>query len=153
MKQISIYSLAVNILSILLLLGNTIYLIVVWNSLPDQIPGHYDFAGNVTRYDGKGSLLAVPIINVILFLSMSLVERFPQIWNTGVRVTEENKVRVYLILKNMLVTIKLSIVIAFVYLSINQTLESGLTGWFMGIFLFLIFAPTVFFGVKLIKAR
>lgn len=152
LKQ-GIYSFLATILCIILLAGNIIYLIVVWSSLPEQIPGHYDFAGNVTRYDGRGTLLIVPVINVVLFILLSVVERFPKLWNTGVRITEENRVRVYRIIRNMLVTTKLTIVAVFVFISVTQSLSTGLPGWFIGVFFWLLLAPIGFFIIKLIKAR
>jgi len=148
-----IFSFSVNIVCIALLVGNIIYLVAVWSSLPDQIPGHYDFAGNVTRYDGRGTLLVVPIINWILFLGISLVELFPNIWNTGVKVTAENRARVYRILRNMIVTLKFSVVVSFLFLSVNQTLGGSLPGWYTPALLSLMFVPMIFFIVKLFRAR
>ena len=151
--QNRVFGFSVNIVCLALLMGNVVYLIVVWSSLPDQIPGHFDFAGNVTRYDGKGTLLVMPIFNWVLFLGLSLVERFPSAWNTGVKVTEENKERVYRIIRDMLVTVKFSIVVSFLFISVNQTLGSSLPRWFMPAFLSLMFVPMIFFIVKLLRAR
>ena len=148
-----IFYFIVNIVCFVLLIGHVVYLIAVWGSLPDQIPGHFDFAGNVTRYDPKGTLLIMPILNWVMFLGMSLVERFPNLWNTGVKVTRENKVRVYRILLNMIVTTKLSVVVVFLIISINQTLGGSLPGWLMPAALSLVLVPLIFFTVKLIRAR
>jgi len=151
--RFGIYSFIVTVLCILLLAGNIIYLLAVWGSLPEQIPGHYDFAGNVTRYDGKGTLLVLPVTNIFFFILFTVIERFPKIWNTGVRITEENRVRVYRIIKNMLVTTKFTVIAAFVFMSINQSLSRGLSGWFMGVFFWFLLAPIIFFIIKLVRAR
>ena len=148
-----IYNFIVTVLCLLLLIGNVIYLAVIWGDLPQQIPGHYDFAGNVTRYDSKGTLFIVPAINLVLFIGLAIIQRFPSLWNTGVRITEENRVRVYKVLRNMLVTTKLSIVITFVFISVFQTLDGGLPGWFLGAIFWLIFAPIVIFIILLLRAR
>ena len=148
-----IYSFSAKIICLILLVGNFVYLIAVWSNLPDQIPAHFDGAGNITRYGGKGELLLLPIINCVMFAGISVVERFPQIWNTGVRVTEENKWRVYRILKNMIVTLKLAIVAPLVFISVYQSLGTNLPGWFMPAFLFVCLAPIVFFILKLIRAK
>ena len=147
------YSFVVNILCLAILVGNIVYLIAVWGNLPEQIPRHYDSAGNITRYGGKGAVFVVPIINLIFFFVISLFELFPKAWNTGVKVTAENKERVYRIIRNMLVTIKFSMVFTFAFVSVSQTLDGSLPGWFMPVSLSLMFVPMIFFIVKLVRAR
>ena len=141
-----IYYFVVDILCVILLLGSIIYLIVAWGGLPDQIPGHFDFAGNITRYGKKGELLFMPIMNIVMFAGVSVVERFPQIWNTGVKVTEQNKFRVYTILKNLIVTSKLSVVAPFAFITIHQTKGINLPVWFIPAFFVICFAPIIFFA-------
>ena len=50
--------------------------------------------------------LVTPLIALIIFCGITVTERFPQIWNTGVKVTEENRERVYSVLHHMISTIK-----------------------------------------------
>jgi hypothetical protein len=45
------------------------------------VPGHYDAAGNVTRYDPKGSLWLLVGVSVGLYGLMGAVNAFPQLWN------------------------------------------------------------------------
>jgi len=149
----SIYSFSFNMICILLLAGNIVYLIVKWGSFPEQIPMHFDAAGNITNYGGKGWLFFMPIMSLILFSGLTAVERFPQLWNTGVEVTEENMRRVYGIIKNMIVTLKLAMVAVFVFVSRYQSLSASLPGWFLPAALFAALASIVFFIVKLIRAR
>ena len=85
----------INVLCLILLVGTVIYLIAAWGSLPDLIPGHFGGDGQITRYDSKGTLIIPLVIAWLLYLGFLVIERVPQIWNTGVRVTEENKYRVY----------------------------------------------------------
>jgi uncharacterized membrane protein len=44
-------------LSLALVLGTILYLIVMWKSIPDTIPAHYNAAGEVNRWGGKSELL------------------------------------------------------------------------------------------------
>ena len=148
-----VYSFTVNAICLVLLVGNLVYLIVAWGNLPEQIPAHFDSSGNVTRYGGKGELLILPIMNFLMYIGVSVVERFPQIWNTGVKATEENKWRLYRIIKNMLVTIKMEMVALIVFISINQSLGANLPGWIIPIIPIVITVSIVFFIVKLIRAR
>lgn len=50
---------------------------------------------------GQAGVVAVPIVAAIIYAVITLVERFPKIWNTGVTVTDENRGRIYGVLKSM----------------------------------------------------
>lgn len=84
---------------------------------------------------------------------MTVIEKFPQIWNTGVQVTEQNKEQVYHILKNLLETVKLITVAVFSFITINSSLAIGLPMWFLPLFLVLMFGSITFFIVKLMKVK
>lgn len=109
------FDIFIEVCCLLCLVGIWIYLIVIWEHIPDEIPGHYNAMGEIDRVTGKGSLLVLPITTWIMYIGLAIVERFPQVWNTGVAVTEENKERVYRILKSMLGTLKLNVVVVFTY--------------------------------------
>jgi len=146
----SVFDIAVNIVCLLQLAGIVLYLLITWNSLPDQIPGHFGADGVVTRYDGRGALLVGPIFAWVLFGGIVLLERFPQVWNTGVTVTEKNKAKVYRTIKSLLATTKLIMVTAFVFIAIIQSLARNLPGWFLPVFIWLLVAALVFFVIQLI---
>lgn len=109
--------------------------------------------GQIDRITGKGSLIAIYIITWIMYIGISTVERFPQIWNTGVAVTEGNKGRVYRVLKDMLKTSKLIVVLVFSYLTINTANAIPLSPWFIPVFLILIFGSLIIFAIKLVKNK
>ena len=143
----------INIICIIQIVGIVIYLIVAWGSIPDQIPGHFNASGEVNRWDSRGTLFIMPGIALGMFILMSVVERYPHIWNTGVRITEENKFRIYGILRSLLYTIKLVIVTAFVFIAIIQSLVQALPVWFIPVLMSLIILPILFHIVLLFKAR
>ena len=149
----SVFDIILNIASIILLLGIIIYLIIRWSSIPDQVPGHFNASGEVTRWDSKGSLIIIPIIAWVLYIGMTILEQFPQVWNTGVRVTQENMFRVYRILKSMISIIKLLIVATFASIVIIQSLAVSLPAWLLPVFISLIFGTVVINIVRLIRAR
>jgi len=109
--------------------------------------------GQIDRITGKASLIAIPIITWVMYMGITAVERFPQIWNTGVAVTEENKDRVYRVLKDMLKTSKLIVVLVFSYLTINTANAIPLSPWFIPVFLILIFGSLIIFAIKLVKNK
>ena len=147
------YDIFVEIVCVTLLIGVSIYLYLNWNTIPDKIPGHYNAMGKIDRMGSKGELLILPIIGWLIYLFLTVIEKFPQIWNTGVTVTEENKERVYRITKNLLNTVKLIMVAVFVYLTINSSQAISLTVWFLPVFLILLFGLMIFFIIKLVRAK
>lgn len=147
------YDIGVEIICIILLVGVMIYLFINWNSIPDKIPGHYNAMGEIDRMGSKKELFLLPIIGWLMYLGMTLLEQFPKVWNTGVTVTEENKERVYSVLKNMLNTIKLIVVAVFVYLTINSSQTMPLSVWFLPVFLTLMFGSIIFFIIKLVRVK
>jgi len=147
------YDIFVEIVCLTLLIGVSIYLYLNWSTIPDKIPGHYNAMGQIDRMGSKGELLILPIIGWLIYLFLTVIEKFPQIWNTGVTVTEENKERVYRITKNLLNTVKLITVAVFVYLTINSSQAISLSVWFLPIFLILEFGSMIFFFIKLVRAK
>lgn len=145
------YDIFVEIVCLILLIGVCIYLILNWVNIPDRIPGHYNAMGEIDRMGSKKELLFLLIIAWLMYLGLTVIEKFPQIWNTGVIVTEKNKECVYRVLKSMLSTMKLIIVATFVFLTINTSQAISLPVWFSPIFLILMFGSMIFFIIKLVR--
>jgi len=147
------YDIFVEIVCLTLLIGVLLYLFLNWSSIPDKIPGHYNAMGKIDRMGSKKELVILPIIGWLMYLVMTVIGNFPQIWNTGVTVTEENKERVYRITKNLLNTVKLIMVAVFVYLTINSSQAIALTVWFLPVFLILLFGSMIYFFIKLVRVK
>ena len=149
----SIFDIILNIACIVLLLGVVIYLFLMWSSIPDQVPGHFNASGEVTRWDNKGTLIIMPVIAGVLYIGMTILEQFPKVWNTGVRVTQENMFRVYRIVKSMISITKLLIVATFSSIVIIQSLAVSLPTWLLPVFISLIFGTVIINIIRLIRAR
>jgi len=147
------YNVFADIVCLVLLMGVIIYLFVAWGSLPDKVPGHYNAAGEIDRMGSRYELLITPIVGWLMYLGISVVERFPQVWNTGVTVTEENKERVYRVIRNMLSTLKIIMILVFVFLTINSSLSTPLPVWFTPTYIILIFGTLILFIIRLIKVK
>ncbi|MEN6593388.1 MAG: DUF1648 domain-containing protein [Clostridiaceae bacterium] len=140
-------------LSLVLVIGTVVYLIVMWRSIPDTIPAHYNAAGEVNRWGDKSELIFLPIIGGMLYFLITLVQQYPQAWNTGVAVTEQNRERVYRILGNLIGTTKLMMLLVFSSLTVLSSLGLALPIWYMAVFLVLLFGAISFFLVQLSKER
>jgi len=77
---------------------------LIWlPQLPERIPGHWDMAGNVTRYGARGEALLTPITFLLLNLGLALGFRKR-------RLPENQKILVPLILAINLVSIVLTLI-------------------------------------------
>jgi uncharacterized membrane protein len=137
------------IVSLLCLVGVVVYLILAWSRIPDQIPAHYNAVGEVNRWGSKSALIVPPIISWVLYGFITLVERYPQVWNTGVTVTEQNRTRVYRILKNLIAVIKMLMLLVFASMTVLSSLTLRLPIWYLGVFLLAVFGSIAFFIAQL----
>ena len=129
------------------------YIIISWGNMPEEVPMHYNAAGEITGTGGKDEVIFLPIIAVFIYLLLTLVGRFPQLWNTGVKVTDENRERIFRILKNLLNTLKLILILFFAYLTLVFALPRQFDTMSVPVFLILMFGSLGFFIIKLVKAR
>lgn len=137
---------------IILQAGTLLYLLLVWNRLPEKIPTHYNGVGEIDGYGSRFTIWLTPVIMILTYLLISFLEQHPDYWNTGVNVTRKNAERVYSVLKNMIVTLKLVLVLTFGYMSVWTTTGTGLGKWFLPVSLALTFGPVVWFGILLVRA-
>lgn len=141
------------VLGLIMLIGTPLYLFINWSSIPDKLPMHYNFAGEIDRWGGKGEILFIVVMLWIMYLMISLVEHLPSVWNTGVQVTPENRVRVYRTLKYMVKTLKLAMTLVFTFLILNTVAGTPLPGWFTPAYLILIIGDLAFWLIRLYRVR
>ena len=142
-----------SIVSLLSIVGVVVYLILAWNTIPDKIPGHYNAAGEVNRWGSKSELIVLPIMSVLLYGLITLIERYPQIWNTGVRVTEENRAAVYRLLKSMISLVKMLVLLVLASLTVLSSLSLSLPIWYLPAFIVVLFGTIASFVFRLNRLR
>ncbi len=95
--------------------------------LPDRIPTHFDVAGNPNGWGSPAMLLLLPVVAVALYLTMTVVARFPSSFNYPVRVTPENRLRLQDLTLSMIAWLKTELACLFVCLQwfMIQAARSG----------------------------
>jgi uncharacterized membrane protein len=84
-----------------------------YGRLPDIIPTHFNLAGHADRSGGKATILVLPVLATVLFVTMTVLNRFPWIFNYPVKITPENARVQYANATRMVRWLKLEIVIVF----------------------------------------
>jgi uncharacterized membrane protein len=98
---------ALTALGIIILIAMT-----VWGyfALPAVIPTHYGFSGAPNGYGGKGNLLTLPIVSICLAVLLTVLSRYPHIYNYPWPITAENAPRQYYLARLLLWWITLEMV-------------------------------------------
>lgn len=113
----------------------TVLLLILWNRIPERIPKHYDFAGTITSWGNRNTILVFPVAGWSLHIVMVIVSRHPKIWNTGtVEITRENALPVYRILYHMLSSMTLIMDLMFLYLAMQTIYYTLLPAWGVNLF-------------------
>lgn len=141
-------------------------LIIIWwvkiiftlSQLPEVIPTHFTFDGEVDGYGSKWILLILPISGTITYIGLSILNKFPHIFNYLVEITQENAERQYSIATKMIRILKLGIIILFGLLSVmsiegadKQTISMGYL--ITPLALLLIVFPLIYYIYKSIKEK
>lgn len=127
-------------------------------SLPDIIPTHFNFQGNIDRYGSKSGMIVVLIITLLIYTGLTLLVKFPQIYNYAVEITKENAEVQYRLAKKFIRFLKLEIVMLFSYLNIMTILAASnrnlsLGSLFLPVVMLIIFGTIGIYIYKSIKSR
>ena len=117
--ELTKYDKILEIASILILLSNIIYLAISYQSLPDIIPTHFNMAGKVDAYGPKTTSISIPIISLVLYIGLTILNRFPHQFNYIGEITLDNAASQYKFATRMMRVIKLIVMIVFLVITIS----------------------------------
>ena len=129
-----------------------------YSSLPDTIPTHFNAAGEADGFGRKVSIVGLPLIATLLYIGLTLLNRFPHIFNFPTPITPDNALSQYTNATRMIRFLKLILVLVFAGISF-QTIQQakgtgeGLGVWFLPLTLVLVFMPLVYFVVKSFRSN
>ncbi len=142
-----------NRLSLLVLVGTVVFLAGYWKQIPAEVPMHYNAAGEIDRWGSRAELRILPVIAWLLYGLLTVVEQIPSAWNTGVKVTAENREQVYALLGHMLSTLKLLVMVMFAWITLWCALARPLPVWFLPVVLAAVFGDMAYWLIRLFRAR
>jgi len=129
-----------------------VYTMVNFSKLPDTIPTHFNAMGEADDFGGKASILALPIIATIVFVGISILSRFPHIFNYPINITKENAQRQYTIATRLMRYVNLIVVLIIGYITFTSIQSAkgqtgGLGAWFLPVSLGVVFIPIIYYIV------
>ena len=129
-----------------------------YSTLPDTIPTHFNAAGEADGFGSKASIIGLPVIATLLFIGLTVLNRYPHIFNYPLAITEDNALRLYTLATRMLRYLKLVLVLVFggiEFMTIQHATGkgAGLGVWFLPLTLVLVFLPLIYFVVKSVQTN
>lgn len=124
-----------------------------YGTLPETIPIHYNASGEADGFGDKINIIVLPIISTVLFLGLTLLNKYAHLMNYSTKITEENAKQQYTNMTRLMRFLKLAIVLTFGFI-VFKTIQnasgntSGLGTWFLPFFLGMMLIPVVFFVIK-----
>ncbi|MCO5259237.1 MAG: DUF1648 domain-containing protein [Crocinitomicaceae bacterium] len=121
-----------------------IVLITNYSSLPDTIPVHYTIKGEVDGYGSKSTLIVLQIVSTVMTIGLTLLNRFPHIFNYPFQITEQNAVVQYRLATRFMRFLTLILVLIFgispLEISYSSSMDSFSAYWLV-VILGAIFIP------------
>lgn len=148
----------VELLGWIILLALWTLTICHYSTLPETIPTHYNAAGEADGFGSKVSIIALPVIASLLFIGLTVLNRYPHIFNYPTAITQDNALRLYTLATRMLRYLKMVLVLVFggiEFMTIQHATgkAAGLGVWFLPLTLVLVFLPLIYFVIKSIKEK
>lgn len=142
-------------LTLCVLLVTLGYLVTIWKMLPAEVPAHYNIVGEVDRWGSKWEILVTPMIAILMWLGMTVLEKYPHVYNY-LNLRKDNVAVQYLNARLLLHVIKNMFALLFAYVTWNDiqvALEKSesLSGYFPFVFLGAIFIPMIFFIARSLR--
>ena len=105
----------IEVFSILAVLCAILLYIIYWIKAPEVVPIHYNIYGEVDSYGSKITLLFLPIITIIFYIGLTILNKYPHIFNFPTTITEQNALSLYRISTRMIRWLKLLFCLLFTY--------------------------------------
>lgn len=125
--------------TIVILLSLFAYVMVNWNMIPDQVPSHFNFHGQIDSWSSKNFIIFPVLVSLSLYLLLTVVSFYPSMWNMPVKITEENRVLAYQYTRYMITILKLELISVFAYITLQTSKAQVLSPHFLPVFLVVIF--------------
>jgi uncharacterized membrane protein len=100
----------------------------VWSQLPETVPTHFGVGGSPDAWGSRDKLLALPILAVLIFLVLSVVEVFPQTYNYPVSVTAEKLRELYQRGRQLILIVKVIVILSLAFI-VYASVKIALGQW------------------------
>lgn len=151
--ELTVVDKIIEVISSVLLIAIWILTITNYQNLPETIPIHFDNNGVADGFGNKSMLFHLPIVATVIFIGLTILNKFPHSFNYLQQITIENAFKQYRNATRMMRVLKLIIMSVFGLISYQVIKHAageidGLGIWFLPFVLISIFVPTIYFMIK-----
>ncbi|MDR6553688.1 DUF1648 domain-containing protein [Paenibacillus qinlingensis] len=147
-----------DVISLLVIISMIAYVAYEWRDMPERIPMHFNGKGEIDGWGNKMSLMAVPLIGVIIYVGLTLLSKVPHVYNYPTTITAQNARGQYQNARLLIHSMKTIILILFMFIewSIIQSAKEGnaeLSLWGLGFILLILFGTIIFFLIRSVQLK
>lgn len=129
-----------------------------WNAIPDSIPTHFGISGKADTWGSKYIILFLPSITLLIYVGLTILGRYPHVYNYPWQITDENAIRQYILARTFLCWLKFELVVLFTcieWITIQVALgnSSGLGIEFLPFCMIIVFGTIGIYFWLAYKAR
>ncbi len=134
----------------------TLWVLIItnYNSMPDEIPIHWNLAGKADRFGDKVYILPFSIVPTVLFFGLTILNEYPHVFNYPTDITEENALSQYRNATRLIRYLKFIIVVIFQLMALETISyvngDKGFGIWFQPM-MALFFTPLLYFVIRSFK--
>jgi uncharacterized membrane protein len=156
--ELTAFDKALEIFGWTLIVAIWVLTITNYTNLPDTIPIHYNIEGQADGFGEKRNILTLPVIATVLFIGLTILNKFPHIFNYPTNITADNALKQYTNATRLIRYLKLVIVFIF-GLIVFKTIQNangeadGLGVWFLPLTIGLIIIPLTKYVLKSFKTK
>lgn len=127
-------------------------LIVEYAGLEDKVPTHFNANGIPNSWGSKSSLLIFPISAIVLYTGLTVLNRFPYVFNYPVTIHKQNAEKQYQYAKTLISALKFTTIGLFLYIQLQtinvaKEIQVGLDTHFLIVLIIGLFIPIVVYFV------
>lgn len=90
-----------------------------YSNLPESVASHFNIKGVPDSYGGRSSLFVLALVTLGIYVLLTIMRRYPNLYNYPVKITEENARMQYQIARNYIAVLKLSVMLIFAIIEWN----------------------------------
>lgn len=110
--------------SLLALIMTAGILIHFWPALPETVPTHFGFSGEVDAWGSRNSLFILPATGLVFFVILTALGFFPHSYNYLFKITEENAQAQYRLARTLMGCLKMQTIFLFSYMEWQTIMTS-----------------------------
>jgi len=129
-----------------------------YHQLPETITTHFSSTGKADDFGSKSFIFLLPSIGILIYVLLTIINRFPHTFNYLKEITEKNAPRQYFLATRMIRFLKGDILIIFATITSfiikdAQSNNTSLGEWFLPFILTSTFIPILIFIILMLKEK